>query len=1006
MKKIIIYILVSLTFVLEAYAQPSPTNYIGDIMKDKVYTMERASSSDPSGYFLGFSLDGNYEITVTANGTVLVACLWIKPDPLCKSGYQLDKPFILSSGNYILNIQNFAVGAKLTIKFRDTSNTEEPPIEPITYVPPQNIVSTGPNYIRTTTPLIAKSTVNYNTSEEMVTMQYFDGLGRPVETVQRGITTTGKDLVAIQEYDNLGRQTSTWLPVAIASNNGAFADLTKVKANINAIYPSETAPFSKPVYDLSPLNRTLAQYGPGADWQNNNKAIWTGYLTNKAKSGTTWADADSLVCAKYISTDDRKMISIYRTDNYPANELYITRTKDENGNTAYEFKNKLGQVILTRQINAGKSFDTNYIYDSYGNLRVVLPPEASAILLSATSSTPWTETNTNLKLWAYLYKYDNLDRCISKKLPGCDWIYYVYDKADRLIFTQDGEQRAKTSSPEWTFNKYDAFGRLIISGIYRTASTHEAMLTTYSTMLFTETPGSGNFGYSWTTLASIPVDDVLLINYYDDYEAMLKTNSYYKTNLDYNIESGYGIRHSSAKGLLVGTRVKLMGSDGKSNNTLEGQIATAMYYDTRGRVIQTKSTNHLGGLEKEYIAYNFTGQPSQKKHVHSATGKSTQTEVYAYTYDHAGRLKKETYQLNGATAVTLAENTYDELGRLKTNQKGGLANALSTYGYNIRSWTKSINSPLFTQTLYYNDVYGGSTKQYNGNISAMNWQVNDGGSLLGYTFSYDNLSRLTSAVYLVNGAVSTAHTDYKTSYSYDKHGNMKTLTRGGVITATTNGLIDNLTMTYTGNQLIKVDDAIGTISLAESMDFKNYSNVATEYAYNANGTMTKDLNKGITEIQYNSLNLPRQMDIKSPVAEARNEYTYSAGGQKLKVVQKWNPNYSTTPVIGSAINTATLTQTQTTDYVGNKIYENGTLKRILIDGGYIEGGVYHYYLTDHLGNNRVVLNASGTLVQKNHYYPFGSIFAGTTGPDKQPYKYNGKELDQMHGLNLYDYSAR
>ncbi|MBS5798021.1 MAG: hypothetical protein KH100_15370, partial [Dysgonomonas mossii] len=54
----------------------------------------------------------------------------------------------------------------------------------------------------------------------------------------------------------------------------------------------------------------------------------------------------------------------------------------------------------------------------------------------------------------------------------------------------------------------------------------------------------------------------------------------------------------------------------------------------------------------------------------------------------------------------------------------------------------------------------------------------------------------------------------------------------------------------------------------------------------------------------------------------------------------------------------------------------------------------------------VVVNASGTLVQKNHYYPFGSIFAGTTGPDKQPYKYNGKELDQMHGLNLYDYSAR
>ncbi|MFQ9317616.1 RHS repeat domain-containing protein [Dysgonomonas mossii] len=266
------------------------------------------------------------------------------------------------------------------------------------------------------------------------------------------------------------------------------------------------------------------------------------------------------------------------------------------------------------------------------------------------------------------------------------------------------------------------------------------------------------------------------------------------------------------------------------------------------------------------------------------------------------------------------------------------------------------------------------------------------------------MSRLTKATYLGNGSVYT--NGYETAYSYDKQGNILTLKRNGKKDASTYAMVDDLTMTYSGNQLVRVNDAVANIDYAPSMDFKNYSNVATEYTYNANGAMNKDLNKGITEIQYNSLNLPKQMDIKSPVAEARNEYTYLAGGQKLKVVQKWNPNYSTTPVVGSAINATALTQSKTTDYVGNKMYENGTLKRILIDGGYIEGNVYHYYLTDHLGNNRVVVNASGTLVQKNHYYPFGSIFAGTTGPDKQPYKYNGKELDQMHGLNLYDYSAR
>ncbi|WP_255498806.1 RHS repeat domain-containing protein [Dysgonomonas sp. ZJ709] len=82
------------------------------------------------------------------------------------------------------------------------------------------------------------------------------------------------------------------------------------------------------------------------------------------------------------------------------------------------------------------------------------------------------------------------------------------------------------------------------------------------------------------------------------------------------------------------------------------------------------------------------------------------------------------------------------------------------------------------------------------------------------------------------------------------------------------------------------------------------------------------------------------------------------------------------------------------------------MKRILVDGGYVEGGVYYFFLTDHLGNNRVVANAGGTVVQKSHYYPFGMAFAESTDLEKQPYNYNGKELEQEHQLNMYDYHAR
>ena len=64
---------------------------------------------------------------------------------------------------------------------------------------------------------------------------------------------------------------------------------------------------------------------------------------------------------------------------------------------------------------------------------------------------------------------------------------------------------------------------------------------------------------------------------------------------------------------------------------------------------------------------------------------------------------------------------------------------------------------------------------------------------------------------------------------------------------------------------------------------------------------------------------------------------------------------------------------------------------------------------DHLGNIREVLDANGAVCQYTNYYAFGAPFCmpGTyMGASLQPYKYNGKELDLMHGLNTYDYGAR
>ncbi|NLZ74250.1 MAG: RHS repeat-associated core domain-containing protein, partial [Bacteroidales bacterium] len=88
------------------------------------------------------------------------------------------------------------------------------------------------------------------------------------------------------------------------------------------------------------------------------------------------------------------------------------------------------------------------------------------------------------------------------------------------------------------------------------------------------------------------------------------------------------------------------------------------------------------------------------------------------------------------------------------------------------------------------------------------------------------------------------------------------------------------------------------------------------------------------------------------------------------------------------------------------IYENSTLKRIIVEGCYIEDGRYHFYVQDHLGNNRMVVDQEESVAQITHYYPFGMSFAESTEVSKQPYKYNGKELDMENSLNTYDYEAR
>ena len=607
-------------------------------------------------------------------------------------------------------------------------------------------------------------------------------------------------------------------------------------------------------------------------------------------------------CIRYsVSSAD----ALVNNGNYAKGTLRVTKATDEDGKVQYTFTDKQGQKLLERAVDGSETLDTYYVYDDYGCLRFVLQPEF--------------QTTPNLDLYAFQYKYDDHNNCTWKKLPGAQYISYEYDSADRMIYSQDGNQRA---SGKWTFYVYDSLGRLTMQG---------------------ENTGK-----------SVTDSGMYLQNYYDDYISLrnaVSSNSNNNSNYP-DDTSGY------SRGFLTGTMTKVLGTDTK--------LYTAFYYDIEGRVIRKVQENMLGGHDITTTTYSFSGKPLTVNHAHTASGKTARTEVYTYTYDEKDRVSTVKHKL-GSTEVTLANYTYDTLGRQSTKKLHGSSTNTLTYSYNIQNWLTGISSGKFTQTLIYNNGVTG----FNGNISSMNSTTYVGNDAISHTyaFTYDGVNRMLDAIHGTD-----AYTEKV--MKYDKNGNIVKLQRYG------GSLIDDLTYTYSGNQLTRVDDATGN-----SAGFSNGANTANEYTYDNNGNLTKDSNKGITNIAYNSLSLPSTVTFSDG---STITYSYAADGTKLRTVH--------------AIS-GTTTQK---DYCGNVVYENGVQKLLLTEEGYVDLSAstlpYYYYLKDHQGNNRVVINSSGAVQETNHYYPFGGVFASSN--NVQPYKYNGKELDTKKGLNWYDYGAR
>ena len=494
------------------------------------------------------------------------------------------------------------------------------------------------------------------------------------------------------------------------------------------------------------------------------------------------------------------------------------------------------------------------------------------------------------------------------------------------------------------------------------------------------------------------------------------SNLYYKGE---SIVFSDGFISNSGQNIYAGSDIPI------PSNLIDNEWLTSVtFQDKYQQIVQTQSVNIFGDVDIAYTTHDFLGRSTRSKLLHTTPHAQVCIED-SFEYDHSGLLLRALKRIDSGAWILSQENHYNELSQLVEQNihstdfdLPGNATFLQSvdYAYNEHGWLTALNNSdlsddgtdsnasadMFGMEFHYNDGYAdlAADELYSGKITAVTWQSRRDLNKRGYGYQFDDLYQLTRAQY---GDESTDWTENDRNLvhqlTYDLHGNLLSIHRN----KENNSALDELTYFYEdGNKLLGVDDAVTTSSGFDFYD-KNgsqYNINSPEYAYDIDGNLIRDDNKGIFDIQYNHLHLPEKIDFGNGDSIC---YIYSAGGQKVRKVVYW----------GSS-NTST-----STDYIDNFHYQDQVLDFIATGDGRIEvdGTNYEhqYNFQDQLGNVRMVfadgnedniLNTS-EIKQDIHYYPFGmQLLNSLQSGSSNKYLYNGKELNDEHDLNWYHYGAR
>lgn len=794
-------------------------------------------------------------------------------------------------------------------------------------------------------------------AEVKQTTQYFDGLGRKIQTVSKGVTPSGKDFVEPVLYDPFGRELFKYMPYSPQTGNTSDG---KFKSNpfagqsaffsdtiLNPAAAKESIYYGRIDYEDCPGGRVLKTYSQGNNWalEGGNRPAENRYEFNAVSDSVRVFNVNS------------SLIPV-STGIYPAGHLVKEVSIDENGKQVVTFKDQNGQIILKKvQLSPAPGtahmgwLCTYQVFNRNGKLAFIFPPKAVDLMKGG-----WSITAANAHELCYLYRYDDRERVIIEKAPGADSVENIYDRRDRLVITRTGVLKGRFMAKAFA---YDTINRPTMTALITTSLTRTQMQTYYDTMSMSNPTAFVPFIAAANIIPMVQT-------FYDKYD-FAGVQAYATTDLNNTragsnpySESMPGSPSTRTKGLVTGKKIWVA-----SNQTW---LTSTMYYNDKGRMVQHISQNYAGGTDITNSIYDFTGKvlSTYLRHTNPASTATPQTTVQTmFHYDAAGRIDSIKKMINDDPALqrTISFTSYDESGQRLTERLNATATGqLETlnFGYNLKGWLTSVNkgyvnttgstSNWFGMELAYDA--GFDSAQYTGRISGTKWKGRNDGIARAFGYGYDATGRLLTADFSQQNSGSTSWTnnllDFSVSgISYDPNGNMlsmKQVGMNGVVKQT----IDSLKLQYNpnSNRLLYVTDKVNNAA-SQLGDFKEVvNNEAQDYWYDPNGNMVKDRNKDIDTILYDDNDLPAVIKVK-----ARGDIYFVYGGDGTLLAKV-------------TVDTSNTYRNVITHYASGFVYKNDSLETISHERGRVRAiysstvpvrFTYDYFIKDNLGNTRMVL---------------------------------------------------